>query len=735
MRNELTPGDRGYLVRRRGQPACGPIHVASPLRSRKTGVAAVTAAATVLAAAVAWHTGPVTSAQSSTGTVWTGEIGYVQRVTVGNNPGQFRYAWTMLVRWEEAGRIDVTANNGEVVGQLVVLRDQNSTWSANASGTVRFPAGTTTTNQGSGSGRSTIRSAIVYRSLVDDDPLADVLPNGAYAFMGDSSQGFPVTATTVTTNPPATQSQRTESPPPIFMVSAFANAPFNADLPRLPAIQLRGFLTSIANVAGVLQGAGVLDAEYRVLEDDRMVGQYNSTSGAIEHTVTWDIDRTLDVEPTIDLVPLDWRPRGGDEANTIEVTARLPEGTGLEGKFRFELRDISTEPGYAMNAGSNADRDPDLEIVETAEFAPIMESGDVYSVETVGAVSEATITIQASDYGAWGNLGCTVNVDGAVLDCRAADGATYVTLPRDDNNNQIADGWERRHEVAEDANADEDERPEGRDVGDGFSTFEEYRGFLVNGQWVDTDPAEKDVFVHNAMSGHPLVRRGLSLFATASGLRVHQVGPEEYSGVDDRLVNFNRDSHAARPEQGQKAIYLYDGVDPWGRALGRAIGGPGSPNVTDRVLVDLARLQARGLLHVVVNVVAHELAHAVNLYHPGPGVMITECSFSVSGGAARHNGVTSGPMGNLMRYDAGDIGILYYFDSDGDCHLYPVGEDSTFGSQLVDTLQGDGINGSTPPFDDFGRPRPVSGNAGCLGTLRNNMSLTTNEKIPPGGTC
>lgn len=737
MRNQCTAVSRMQPGKSRGQRAPKRIGVPSPSGSRpRTGArSAFFCAAVVLTMAGAWHADSVTSAQSSTAAIWAGEIEYVQRISIGDMAGQFRQTWTMSVRWVESGRIDVTADNGDVVGQFVVLRDEGSSWNASASGVLRS-SGTTITRRGNGAGNSVIRSGIVYRSLVDNDPLADVLPNGAYAFMGDSTQTFELTATVVTTDPPETRSQRSESGPPIFMVSAFANAPLNPDLQRLPASQLRGFLASIASAAGLAQSIGAMDPEYRVLENERMSGQYNREYGGIEHTVTWDIERRIDIEPTLDRVPLDWRPRGGDESNTIEITARLPEGAGLEGKFRFELRDISTEPGYAMNAGSNEDRDPDFEIVETAEFTPVTASSDVYSVETVDAVTEATITIQANDYGAWGNLGCTVNVDGAVLDCRAPDGASFVTLPRDDNTNRIADGWEERHAVSEDPAADEDERPEGSDPGDGFSTFEEYRGFVVDGQWVDTDPTEKDVFVRNTMSGQPLVRRGLSLFTTATGLQVHEVGPSEYSGVDDRLMNLNRDSHAARPDRGQKAIYLYDGVDPMGRgALGRALGGPGSLNVVEGAVVDLAGLQAGGLLGIVANVVAHELAHAVNLYHPGPSVISTDCGSGVSNAAARYNGVTSGPMGNLMRYSAGDIGLMFYFSADGSCHLYPVNEDRTFGSQLVTTLLGDGINGGDPSFDDFGRPRPVSGDAGCFGTQLSNMNLIINEKTPPGGSC
>src|SRR5207245_969124 len=33
-------------------------------------------------------------------------------------------------------------------------------------------------------------------------------------------------------------------------------------------------------------------------------------------------------------------------------------------------------------------------------------------------------------------------------------------------------------------------------VGDGISTFDEYRGFIVSGQQVRTDPKQKDVFLH-----------------------------------------------------------------------------------------------------------------------------------------------------------------------------------------------------------------------------------------------
>ena len=254
MRNGFTVAGRMRPVRGRGRSASQRIGVRSLYGSRAgTGVASATfCAAVVIAVTFAAQVNSVTRAQSSTGAIWEGEIEYVQRISIGDSAGQFRNTWTMSARWVESGRIDVTANDGVVTGQVVVLRDEGSSWNASASGVVRSP-GMTITNRGNGAGSSVINSGIVYRSLVDDDPLADVLPNGAYAFMGDSTQTFQLTATVVTIDPPATRSQRTESPPPLFMVSAFANAPLNPDLQRLPANQLRQALASIASAAGLAQ--------------------------------------------------------------------------------------------------------------------------------------------------------------------------------------------------------------------------------------------------------------------------------------------------------------------------------------------------------------------------------------------------------------------------------------------------------------------------------------------------
>lgn len=110
MRNEFTAASRMQPVRSRGRRGSQRIGVRSQYGSRVgTGaLSAIFCAAVVIAVTFAAQVNSVTRAQSSTGAIWEGEIEYVQRISIGDSAGQFRYTWTMSARWVESGRIDVT---------------------------------------------------------------------------------------------------------------------------------------------------------------------------------------------------------------------------------------------------------------------------------------------------------------------------------------------------------------------------------------------------------------------------------------------------------------------------------------------------------------------------------------------------------------------------------------------------------------------------------------------------
>jgi hypothetical protein len=91
---------------------------------------------------------------------------------------------------------------------------------------------------------------------------------------------------------------------------------------------------------------------------------------------------------------------------------------------------------------------------------------------------------RAMDYG--GML--VVQINGA--------GPKYV-VPKDNNTNGIPDSWELTYGGNLASDGDIDSGPGGNNtMGDGISNLDEYRGFIVSGQHVRTDPRVKNVFVH-----------------------------------------------------------------------------------------------------------------------------------------------------------------------------------------------------------------------------------------------
>jgi len=77
-----------------------------------------------------------------------------------------------------------------------------------------------------------------------------------------------------------------------------------------------------------------------------------------------------------------------------------------------------------------------------------------------------------------------------------AGGVKFI-IPKDSNSNAIPDSWEAQYGGSLVREADIDPGPGGNAaMGDGFSNFDEYRGFVVSGQHVRTDPRVKNLFVH-----------------------------------------------------------------------------------------------------------------------------------------------------------------------------------------------------------------------------------------------
>ncbi|HWR97537.1 MAG TPA: hypothetical protein VN317_03875 [Candidatus Methanoperedens sp.] len=409
--------------------------------------------------------------------------------------------------------------------------------------------------------------------------------------------------------------------------------------------------------------AGALEATWEKEDDEREPKRFDYTTGRKAARVTlrpvW-----ADCEVVVKIEGVDsqgqpssyekWLPRGtrsGQAGARLKATARL-QGRGGKpfrvevGKFRFELRDTSREPGVCMNfprlgggggKGASADPPPDPEF--DLRFDPRLGGTDgrrqVQRLEPqldADGRPFAEAWIECYDYGAWGEL----VVVAELLDGREITGhlegepsVAFVKIPKRSGLSLIADAWKQDRGVALPDGDDGEGDPEGDGrPGDGLTLFEEYRGFFENGGHLRGDPKKKELFIGNRIGAD--AAGGIELFTLATGLTVHaRMLPEELG--DDRVLNGNRGRGPRRTVQHGVVMETdprIDGglaFDPQGRP-------PGPPKTTEKLLVGPLTNPSkedggffsrdRGLrpsdqIFLYDAVIAHELLHCVSVSHHG----------------------------------------------------------------------------------------------------------------------
>lgn len=362
-------------------------------------------------------------------------------------------------------------------------------------------------------------------------------------------------------------------------------------------------------------------------------------------------------------------------------------------KFKVELVDVSRELGVCLNwpPKKQANLDYDLMIeqdrnmdlkVACEDRGPKARCAGL-SAESFAFSDQVLVTISPFDWGGWGTLRVTASLeDGtnvtAHLDAPTKtllDGEQYaLSIPKDNYKNHIADRWEDSYAgVGVLASDDADAEPAGDgDGGDGLSLYEEYRGFRVQGRHIRTSPRYKDVFVYD--------KNGLNLgyFAqsklTPHLVRTEEFGTEENGAGNPRVINRNRSTGQVGP---QHVIALQNAHLRVG-LLGIAVSEskePGLPKASQIVNVDVAHCLEvdRGRLQELDSTIAHELAHACNVWHHGDRDYRIEAwdhlqlddttwlHFGPPGtpqpsrGVAAQGGQHSGVEQCIMRYDGSEV--------------------------------------------------------------------------------
>lgn len=188
------------------------------------------------------------------------------------------------------------------------------------------------------------------------------------------------------------------------------------------------------------------------------------------------------------------------------------------------------------------------------------------SVQTTKEVNSAEIIIQCKDYGAYGQIKAeTISIETKdeklVAQIKEGDGDIhdYTTIPIDEDDDKMADLWEKPYRNMNDIVGDLSPYFDGDYaynnpkvdkhnplVGDGIRAIDEYRGFMIDGNFVRTDPTVKDIFVYigKGMYGYLIPKIGSidikpnEVNMQNLGYNLHFIKDNECQ-IEDRLLNFN----------------------------------------------------------------------------------------------------------------------------------------------------------------------------------------------------
>lgn len=289
--------------------------------------------------------------------------------------------------------------------------------------------------------------------------------------------------------------------------------------------------------------------------------------------VTYSIAMNVQQSPVeVEIIPEagydQWLPEAGTNeitgGNTISAKVRLVRKddksvlSDRQAKFKFQLLDTSRQPGVCCNRPKKEAATDNYDFkIEKAYNSLLDVTDEGQSAETVNLGREAEITVTSMDWGAFANLQVTAFTDdGQIIIGHLKDqpDKSLMPVPRDDNNNYIADAWEKEWNIYDRSLAPEwngsEEPKDQRADGDGLALYEKYRGFfyrIYNARQGHKrlDPHRKYLFVYDPemiMAVYDSVRS----FAQASKLKILYIDPENWTGqgsssAGKRIVNFNHD--------------------------------------------------------------------------------------------------------------------------------------------------------------------------------------------------
>ena len=223
----------------------------------------------------------------------------------------------------------------------------------------------------------------------------------------------------------------------------------------------------------------------------------------------------------IELPKLDrtWRPGAEptltkqDHTNTASFALKIKNLPYDYNKIDIKLIDVTKWQGICGNYPlSGAKKDKDLKFIKSKNTTWKYENDShlFYKTSTQSheKTVEGTVNVTAYDYAAYGKL--EVSVRTRTWKVGPFEGyadpliTKAVTIPLDENGNKIADGWngdENREHVINGVTkkgwnpSADDENVLNTNNGDGYSVFDEYRGFWTGTNHIELSPTAKDAII------------------------------------------------------------------------------------------------------------------------------------------------------------------------------------------------------------------------------------------------
>ncbi len=456
----------------------------------------------------------------------------------------------------------------------------------------------------------------------------------------------------------------------------------------------------------------------------------------------------------------------------------LPAFAHLSTLVNFQLSDVSSLTGVCTNfelAANSTDgpegNKPDMffdakemyDDYRCYEWSKLDRNRCMYAERKDLLKGQDTIRLPVSirDYGAYGEL-LLKTVNQAAYEVNML---SPYQIPVDRDHDGIGDA----SQMHEDYNPVWDEEQRGgvtdeNKSGDGFTTFEEYRGFrycrmnsCVSPDHIRTDPGRVDLFVHSK------VVLTLNRFERAADIDAHFIASDMMS--EEKVINWISEVGKDGKRGDQFGLWIESGIPPLSsnvpvvgvsynyqkpqhNNLGIAIlrsgnfeGEPHLPRQVDKILLNLNKIRADG--QDVEEVVAHEMGHGCYLQHHGAEASLDGGSFGVRRCAydpsVQNNGVCedlftmhagskySGDMRCMMRYDAKTLAEApgrYVIRCAAPCNSNTITTDTLRNLRIVwDEPAGwrDGLPGSQVlPRDQFCRNNGGASPLGACATGRGN---------------